>query len=167
MIRLCLDLGELEEWPSTRLGEEFQTALTTALPGLAEHGCSYGEPGGFLRRLGEDEGTWMGHILEHAAIELQNMAGAKVTFGKTRSNGTPGQYDVVYQYESRDVGLEAGRLALALLESLLPEDLRTPFDNDYTLQVPSTALIEAAMSLESEAVNHRLHLILVLQDSAN
>lgn len=105
-----------------------------ALPGLDEHGCSYGEPGGFLRRLREDEGTWLGHVLEHVAIELQNMAGAQVTFGKTRSNGTPGQYDVVYEYEARDVGLEAGRLALALLQSILPADLRPKSSEDFNLE---------------------------------
>ncbi len=56
-------------------------------PGLAEHGCSYGEPGGFIRRMREDEGTWLGHVLEHVAIELQNVAGENVTFGKTRGAG--------------------------------------------------------------------------------
>ncbi|HRN60758.1 MAG TPA: cyanophycin synthetase, partial [Chiayiivirga sp.] len=84
VIRLELDLGELEAWPSARLGEDFIGKLLGALPGLAEHGCSYREPGGFLRRLREGEGTWLGHVLEHVAIELQNIAGEDVTFGKTR-----------------------------------------------------------------------------------
>src|SRR6202035_3852692 len=75
VIRLELDLGSLEEWPTGRLGGGFVDALSAALPGLAEHGCSYKEPGGFLRRMREDEGTWLGHVLEHVAIELQNMAG--------------------------------------------------------------------------------------------
>lgn len=124
MIRLTLDLGELESWPTGRLGADFRKGLVDALPGLAQHGCSYREPGGFVRRLTDDEGTWLGHVLEHVALELQNMAGAKVTFGKTRSNGEPGQYDVVFQYESREVGLQAGRLALALLQSILPAEVR-------------------------------------------
>ena len=124
VIRLVLDLETLEEWPSGRLGAEFNDALLAALPGLQEHGCSYREPGGFVRRLTEGDGTWMGHILEHVAIELQNVAGSRVTFGKTRGNGNPGQYDVVYQYTQRDVGLEAGRLALELLENLLPAELQ-------------------------------------------
>ena len=85
VIRLRLDLGDLEAWPTSRLGPEFIEPLLAALPGLHEHGCSYGEPGGFIRRLTEDEGTWLGHVLEHVAIELQNVAGIKVTFGKTRS----------------------------------------------------------------------------------
>ena len=126
VIRLELDLGALEAWPSARLGAAFIDGLVAALPGLAEHGCSYGEPGGFLRRLREDEGTWLGHVLEHVAIELQNVAGEDVTFGKTRGAGRPGVYTVVYEYAQKDEGIEAGELAMRLLDSLLPAELRTP-----------------------------------------
>ena len=114
VIRLELDLGALEAWPSARLGAAFIEGLVAALPGLAEHGCSYGEPGGFLRRLREDEGTWLGHVLEHVAIELQNVAGEDVTFGKTRGAGRPGVYTVVYEYAQKDEGIEAGELATRL-----------------------------------------------------
>jgi len=134
VMRLLIDLEELEEWPSARLGDEFIEPLLEALPGLREHGCSYGEPGGFVRRLREDEGTWMGHILEHVALELQNTAGGKVSFGRTRSSGEPGHYNVVYQYAQREVGGEAGELAFRLLDGLLPEDLRSadhPEDFDF------------------------------------
>ena len=124
VIRLALDLGILEEWPTKRLGDAFVAALLDALPGLQEHGCSYGEPGGLVRRMTEDEGTWLGHVLEHVAIELQNVAGVKVTFGKTRSAGRTGVYDVVFEYEQDDVGIAAGDLALELLHSLLPRELR-------------------------------------------
>jgi len=124
VIRLVLDLGELEAWPTRRLGDTFIDALLSALPGLHEHGCSYGEPGGFVRRMREDEGTWLGHVLEHVAIELQNVAGVKVSFGKTRGTGTPGVYDVVFEYEQDDVGLEAAAVALELLHDLLPPALR-------------------------------------------
>lgn len=125
VIRLELDLGELERWPTARLGPVFVDALVEALPGLAEHGCSYREPGGFLRRMREGEGTWLGHVLEHTAIELQNIAGEDVTFGKTRSvDGRPGVYTVVYEYAQRDEGVAAGELALRLLASLLPASLQ-------------------------------------------
>ncbi|MCU0990141.1 MAG: acetate--CoA ligase family protein, partial [Xanthomonadales bacterium] len=124
VIRHQVDLGVLEEWPSVRLGEPFIAALVEALPGLANHGCSYGEPGGFLRRLREDEGTWMAHIWEHAAIEMQNMAGSDVSFGKTRGMGPPGQYNMVYEYMQKDVGLEAARISRQLLLSLLPAALK-------------------------------------------
>lgn len=124
VIRLDLDLGALEEWPTGRLGEPFIGALAAALPGLAEHGCSYRAAGGFLRRMREGEGTWLGHVLEHVAIELQNSAGEEVTFGKTRSAGAPGRYTVVYEYAQRDEGIAAGELGLRLLCSLLPQRLR-------------------------------------------
>lgn len=125
VIRLTVDLEDLEQWPSARLGDDFTGALLATLPGLEQHGCSYREPGGFVRRLTEEEGTWMGHVLEHVAIELQNIAGSRVTFGKTRSAGGTGIYDVVYQYIDEEVGLEAGHLALRLLDTLLPEALRS------------------------------------------
>jgi cyanophycin synthetase len=124
VIRLEVDLGELEAWPTGRLGSEFIDALAADLPGLAEHGCSYREPGGFFRRMREDEGTWLGHVLEHVAIELQNMAGEAVTFGKTRSAGAPGVYTVVYEYAQRDEGIAAGDLGIRLLCSLLPAPIR-------------------------------------------
>jgi len=125
VIKLELDLAELEGWPTGRLGDGFIEPLCAALPGLAEHGCSYGEPGGFLRRMREGDGTWLGHVLEHVAIELQNIAGESVTFGKTRGiDGRPGVYTVVYEYAQRDEGIAAGELGLNLLCSLLPESVR-------------------------------------------
>ncbi len=131
VIRHVIYLGVLEDWPSAKIGSEFIDALTQALPGLAEHGCSYREPGGFIRRLREDEGTWLGHVLEHCAIEVQNMAGSDVTFGRTRGTGEPGQYNMVYEYRQRDVGLDAGRLAMRLLMHLLPQSLKEQVDYDF------------------------------------
>ncbi len=131
VIRHVIDLGILEEWPSARIGPEFIDALTSALPGLAEHGCSYREPGGFIRRLREDDGTWLGHVLEHCAIEVQNVAGTDVTFGRTRGTGEPGQYNMVYEYHQRDVGLAAGKLAMRLLMHLLPEELKGQVDYEF------------------------------------
>jgi cyanophycin synthetase len=129
-----VDLGVLEEWPTARIGREFVDALVDALPGLAEHGCSYREPGGLVRRMLEDEGTWMGHVLEHVVLELQSIAGYEVTFGKTRSTDERGVYDMVFEYEEEFAGIEAGKLALDLLHSLLPESLRpdeAPRDFDF------------------------------------
>src|SRR5690242_9370022 len=167
VIRLELDLGELEQWPSAKLGPPFIDPLIEALPGLHEHGCSYGEPGGFIRRLREDEGTWMGHILEHVAIELQNVAGEPVTFGKTRGAGVEGRYHVTYQYEQEDVGLEAGRLGLMLLHSLLPPELRpdgaVPADFDFAAErdefirfAQRRALGPSTMSLVRAAEERRI-----------
>ena len=138
VIRHQVDLGILEEWPSARLGEAFIDSLLEALPGMQNHGCSYGEPGGFIRRLREDEGTWMGHIWEHASLELQNEAGSDVSFGRTRGSGEVGQYNMVFQYKQRDVGLEAARIARQLLLSLLPDDLQaelsSEIDSDFNYE---------------------------------
>jgi cyanophycin synthetase len=167
VIRLEVDLGPLEAWPSAKLGPAFIDRLIEALPGLHEHGCSYGEPGGFIRRLREDEGTWMGHILEHVAIELQNVAGEPVTFGKTRGAGAEGTYHVLYQYEQEDVGLEAGRLGITLLHSLLPPELQpegsVPDDFDFAAErdefirfAQRRALGPSTMSLVRAAEDRRI-----------
>ena len=122
VIRLEIDLGPLEEKPSAEI-PNFVARLLQNIPSLKEHGCSYGTQGGFVRRLQEERGTWMGHILEHVALEIQNMAGSKVTFGKTRTSGEAGCYHVVYEYEDAWVGEEAGMLALRLLHHLIPTEL--------------------------------------------
>jgi cyanophycin synthetase len=124
VIKVLLDLGALEQWPTVKLGSSFIDGLVAALPTLAEHGCSYRTPGGLVRRMREDEGTWLGHVFEHVAIELQNIAGESVSFGKTRSTDAPGVYSVVYEYAQRDEGIAAGELAIELLCSLLPANLR-------------------------------------------
>jgi cyanophycin synthetase len=135
MVRLRIDLGELEQWPSDRL-PGFAERLSELLPGLATHGCSLARPGGFLERLAD--GTWLGHVVEHAAIELQRMVGARVTRGKTRSvRGEPGVYDVLFAYEDAEVGLAAGAVALRLVSSLLPEPL-SAFDAGR-LRMPEAA----------------------------
>lgn len=121
VVRITLDLEELEEYPSDRL-PGFTDRLVELIPTLHEHGCSYGEPGGFVRRL--REGTWMGHIVEHIALELQCLAGTPVTYGKTRSvKDQHGVYYVVYSYLEERVGMEAGELAIRLVRRLLPEEL--------------------------------------------
>lgn len=128
MVRLQLDLGALEHWPSDRL-PGFTDRLLALLPGLERHGCCYRQPGGFVRRL--RDGTWMGHIVEHVALELQSVAGSRVTRGKTRGvRGQPGVYNVMFAYRDEQVGLLAGRIALALVDSLLPADLRGVRDLD-------------------------------------
>ncbi|WP_284164128.1 cyanophycin synthetase [Frigidibacter sp. SD6-1] len=131
VIRHVVDLGVLEDWPSAKIGEAWIDALVEALPGLREHGCSYREPGGFVRRLREGDGTWLGHVAEHVALEIQGVAGSDVTFGRTRSTGEPGRYNLVYEYRQRDVGLDAGALAIRLLMHLLPADLKAKVDYEF------------------------------------
>jgi cyanophycin synthetase len=122
VIRLRVDLEELEDYPTIRL-PGFAAGLLALVPTLAEHTCSYGEPGGFVRRMTEDEGTWLGHVLEHVTIELQCLVGTPVSFGKTRGAGLPrGHYHVVYSYQEEAVGLAALELALRAIRGLLPPE---------------------------------------------
>lgn len=133
VMRLTVDLGPLEDWPSAKI-PGFVDGLLAAIPSLESHTCSYESAGGFVRRLREDGGTWLGHVLEHVAIELQQLTGASVVFGKTRSAGPKGVYHVVFEYEEERVGEAAADLAIELLHHLLPSDLRPassssePFD---------------------------------------
>jgi cyanophycin synthetase len=145
VIRLTVDLGPLEDYPSAKI-DGFNERLLKALPSLNEHGCSYGEAGGFVRRLTEDGGTWLGHVFEHVAIELQNLAGSKVSFGKTRGNGVHGQYDVVFEYEEAWVGDRAGKLALRLLHHLIPTHLRPGVSDepDFDIESEIEGLIRGA-----------------------
>ncbi|HYM51285.1 MAG TPA: cyanophycin synthetase [Candidatus Limnocylindrales bacterium] len=118
-IRMLVDLGSLEFWPSNTL-PSFNDALLDLLPGLKEHGCSLNRPGGFLERM--REGTWLGHVAEHVALELQHEAGSPITRGKTRRATTAGQYNVIYGYSEEQVGLAAGRLAVRLVNHLVQPD---------------------------------------------
>ncbi len=126
VIRMLVDLGMLEEFPSNRL-PGFSDALVALLPTLEDHACSLGRRGGFVTRL--QEGTWVGHIAEHIALEFQNLAGTDVRHGKTRSAGVHGQYNCIYEYREEAVGLEAGKMAVALVNHLVaPDDPDVFFD---------------------------------------
>ncbi|MGH2526849.1 MAG: cyanophycin synthetase, partial [Actinomycetota bacterium] len=119
-VRLLVDLGVLEEWPSNTI-EGFVDGLLEMLPGVGEHSCSLGRRGGFRERLAE--GTWLGHVAEHVAIELQRESGAHVYRGKTRSAGESGRYNVIYGYWEERVGVASGELAVRIVNHLVePED---------------------------------------------
>jgi len=115
-IKLIVDLGVLEHFPSNTI-RGFVTALLEMLPGVGQHTCGTGRVGGFTDRL--NDGTWVGHVAEHIALQLQREAGTEVGRGKTRSTGEPGQYHVVYSYAEETVGLAAGRLAVRLVNHLV------------------------------------------------
>jgi cyanophycin synthetase len=120
-IRLLVDLGGLEFWPSNTI-PAFNDALIDLLPGLHEHGCSLHRAGGFIERLRDGEGTWLGHVAEHVALELQHQTGAPITRGKTRKATKPGHYNVIYGYAEEQVGLAAGRLAVRVINHLVQPD---------------------------------------------
>ncbi|HET7236330.1 MAG TPA: cyanophycin synthetase [Actinomycetota bacterium] len=115
-VRLLVDLGALEDWPSNTI-PGFNEGLLEYLPGVGEHSCSLGRRGGFRERL--LDGTWVGHVAEHIAIELQRESGAHVYRGKTRGAGEPGRYNVIYGYWEERVGLAAGELAVRLVNHLV------------------------------------------------
>ena len=126
-IRLVVDLGSLEHWPSNTI-PGFNETLLELLPGVGEHSCSRGHAGGFRERL--EEGTWAGHVAEHIAIELQRESGAQVYRGKTRGTGTPGQYNVTFGYWEEQVGLAAGRLAVRLVNHLVKPERGFEFEQE-------------------------------------
>jgi cyanophycin synthetase len=115
VIRLRIDLSP---WHETTTAEipNFCHNLAELLPGLSQHHCSRGRAGGFLERVAE--GTYLGHVIEHVALELSTMSGQEVFFGTTRAAEQVNIYDVVYAYETLQVGLEAGRFATGLVEAL-------------------------------------------------
>jgi cyanophycin synthetase len=116
---MLVDLGVLEDWPSNTI-PGFNEALFELIPSLDDHACSLGRRGGFIRRL--HEGTWLGHVAEHVALELQSLAGTEAHIGKTRGAGERGHYNVVFEYRDEDVGKAAGRLAVALVNHLVAPD---------------------------------------------
>ncbi|HEX7186385.1 MAG TPA: cyanophycin synthetase [Thermoanaerobaculia bacterium] len=144
VIRLRVDLGELEDYPTLQL-PGFVDRLLEHVPTLHEHHCSYDEAGGFVRRMTEDEGTWLGHVLEHVAIELQCLAGTPVRFGKTRSHDLPrGQYHVIYSFDEESVGLRASELALQLILHLLPPEREAHDPSPFDFQAELVSLVRLA-----------------------
>ena len=118
-IKLVVDLGVLEEFPSNTI-KGFVEGLLDLMPEVGAHSCGTGRAGGFEKRL--HEGTWLGHVAEHIALQLQREAGTEVGRGKTRSTGQPGRYHVIYSFAEESVGLAAGRLAVRIVNHLVQPD---------------------------------------------
>jgi cyanophycin synthetase len=114
-IYMLLDIQELEERPSDKV-PGITEKLAEVIPTIYEHRCSVGEPGGFLQRV--QAGTWAGHMVEHVAIELQNMIGFSVGYGKTVDSYDKGIYHVVYRYRDEATGLAAGEAAVEIVQKL-------------------------------------------------
>src|SRR5688572_1214764 len=127
LIQMKIDIGRYEELPTNKI-PGFAERLQAVLPTLHEHECSEMKPGGFFERV--REGTWLGHVAEHVALELQTLAGMDVGYGRTRSTGRHGEYHMVYAYEVESAGIYAGKAAIRLVEALaenspyeLPKDI--------------------------------------------
>lgn len=152
LIVMVLDLEEMEALPSNKI-KGFSKRLETMFPTMYEHRCSIGTAGGFFQRV--KEGTWMGHIIEHIALEIQTLAGMDVGFGRTRGYGEKGVYSVVFAYMEEKVGRFAAEIAVKICEALVKEEDYDLADDLQQMRVirederlgPSTgSIIEEAVS---------------------
>ncbi len=128
LIVMVLDLEGMEDHPSNKI-PGFSDRLKALFPSMYSHRCSEGCEGGFFMRV--DEGTWMGHVVEHIALEIQTMAGMDTGFGRTRDYGEHGVYNVVFSYLEESVGRYAAKAAVDICEALIAAK---DYDLDYDLQ---------------------------------
>ncbi|MBF32150.1 MAG: cyanophycin synthetase [Aequorivita sp.] len=119
LIVMVLDLEEMEELPSNKI-DGFNDRLKMMFPSMYSHRCSVGEPGGFFQRV--EEGTWMGHVIEHIALEIQTLADMDTGFGRTRGYGEKGVYNVVFSYIEENVGRYAAKAAVDICKALISGD---------------------------------------------
>ncbi|NEO93281.1 MAG: cyanophycin synthetase, partial [Moorea sp. SIO3G5] len=153
LIVMRLDLEELANTPSNEI-PGFYKGLKTVLPSLEEHFCSPGVRGGFLSRVAK--GTMMGHIIEHVALELQDLAGMGVGFGRTRETATPGVYQVIFEYIDEQVGRYAARAAVRLCRSIIDKQTYPQSELEQDLKdlqelANNSALGPSTQSLVKEA----------------
>ena len=128
LIVMVLDLEDLEEKPTNHI-PGFRERLEKMFPSMYSHRCSEATEGGFFRRV--EEGTWMGHVIEHIALEIQTLAGMDVGFGRTRTYGEPGVYHVVFAYMEEKVGRFAAKAAVEIAQAIIND---TPYDLESDIQ---------------------------------
>jgi cyanophycin synthetase len=128
LIQMRLDLEEMEQSPTDKI-PGFRERIEEMFPTMIDHRCSEGCKGGFFMRL--ERGTWMGHVIEHIALEIQTLAGMETGFGRTRETKTPGIYNVVFSYTEENVGLFAAESAVRISEALIAG---TPYDVEADIQ---------------------------------
>ncbi len=131
LIVMKLDLEEMEERPSNLI-DGFSERLEKLFPTMYAHECSEGCPGGFFKRV--KEGTWMGHVVEHIALEIQTLAGMDVGFGRTRSTSEHGVYNVVFAYMEEKVGIYAAKAAVRIVEALVDDEIYDLEDDIQTMR---------------------------------
>ncbi|MCC6840766.1 MAG: cyanophycin synthetase [Flavobacteriales bacterium] len=128
LVVMRLDIEELEERPTDTI-PGFYERMKALIPSLYTHRCSEEHEGGFFERV--QRGTWMGHVIEHIALEIQTLADMDTGFGRTRSTGAHGVYNVVFSYIEEAVGLYAAKAAVRIAEALIAG---TPYDLDADIQ---------------------------------
>jgi cyanophycin synthetase len=149
LIVMQLDLEELAETP-TNLIPGFYDEIVDLLPSLVEHHCSPGCRGGFLMRI--EEGTMMGHVIEHIALELQTLVGMPVGFGRTRETSTSGVYQVVFEYLDEQAGRYAGRAAVRMCQSIVDYGRYPREELEKDLQDLQELWAEAALGPSTENI---------------
>ena len=159
-IHLVVDLGSLEQYPTVSL-PGFTDRLMAAVPGLERHTCSLGRRGGFVERL--REGTWLGHVAEHVALQLQTLAGHDQRRGKTRGvKDVPGRYNVIYGYTDETVGKAAGELSVRLLNHLVEPEEGFDFEaafNAFLRQAERVAFGPSTAAILEEAASRDIPFI--------
>jgi cyanophycin synthetase len=129
LVQMRLDLEEMEEFPTNKIAG-FGERLEALFPTMFSHRCSVGAPGGFFSRV--KDGTWMGHVIEHIALDLQTLAGMECGFGRTRTTGKYGIYNVVFSYMEEKAGIYTARASVKIAEALIagePYDLAEDIQN--------------------------------------
>lgn len=155
LVVMLLDLEDLEQKP-TNLIPGFLDRIRTMFPTMYSHRCSEGTDGGFFKRV--EEGTWMGHVIEHIALELQTLAGMETGFGRTRGAGKEGQYYVVFSYVEEEVGRATAKAAVEIAERLI---IGEPFDVEGFIQQlreirEKVRLGPSTGSIVQEAINRNI-----------
>lgn len=127
LIQMRLDLEEVEHLPTNKI-PGFQERITALIPSLYSHRCSEGYEGGFFHRI--ELGTWMGHVIEHIALEIQTLAGMDTGFGRTRETKTPGVYNVVFSYLEEKAGIYAAEESVKIAQALIDD---TSYDIEHCI----------------------------------
>lgn len=128
LIQVRLDLEEMEAFPTDKI-EGFTERFKAVFPEMISHECSEGKQGGFFERL--KRGTWLGHVIEHVALEIQSMAGMECGYGRTKGTKTRGVYNMMFTYLIEEAGLYAAEAAFRMVDAIAKNK---PYDYDKDIE---------------------------------
>lgn len=146
VVKMVVDLGDYYDIP-TRSIEGLNDILIKLLPGLKKHNCSRGHEGGFVERL--REGTYLAHVIEHLSIEIQNLLGYNVAYGKASRGDKENIYNVIYRYINELAGVESGRIAVDLLNCLMEGN---DFDLDGELMALKAKCVQTDIGVSTSMI---------------
>lgn len=173
LIVMLLDLEEMEQRPTDTI-PGFLERISALMPTLYSHRCSEGVPGGFFSRI--KEGTWMGHVIEHIALELQTLAGMDTGFGRTRETKDQGIYHVVFSYQEAKAGIYTARAAVKIAQALadnidydLSEDIQNlrEIREDERLGPSTGSIVEEAIKRKIPYIRLNKHSLVQLGYGVN